>query len=1546
MEQAEGTTERRRQLECEKADSEELQQKYKRNQEREAAKNQSVADLKANLHCDLCDKQYSRHTDFDNHMSSQDHAHKQRLKTLRQREFGRNVSCQKHKESRTVEKLQRRMNDFADARVKKSSQPAERSPSAIPLKADQPRSTVNSVPVKSDNSPSKNELSAPKVEKSASVIESPASKVNMPTSTIELPASKVESSPSKVELSPTKIEQPASKLELSPSTIDLPPSEIELPPSKTKTSSPETPPPVICKTEQPELIDLPPPKAEVAPSDIELPPSEIELFLSELEMAPAAIPPPESLPITTVFYTDGSSDAPPLPAPSDDAGSTTPDVKADTQHDTSDVKDSPGKSGVVSFTFAKKTSTLLLPGAVFAKTGKKVPGKGKRGHENSGSETSPVREGYHSSPPLNCKAKPQLDFVRFVHSDGRTGAAKENTGAGGDVAGDNGDTGGDTAVTKKLLEFHSVTSADDTRQLPWPGEMVQHTHVAPSITFCCNPLYFDFTQLRAKPSHAKESHANGDVIEEAPVEKKKSHKKHSKKSRSHRSRSERKKRKLLQEADTAGKTEDNGSAGEEHKATGTPHKSKKHKHRKSKRSKRHGHESIGDGGVEGERKDSSGKKHNEKEDTSVADGKKPHKGKKKKSHRSKKDKKSSIAETASSEKGSAKDESNTKSTPGKEKKKKSEREKKSCEEESSKESELDETAATADGKKKRKYRKRKHTASCHPDSSDDEGTAKTSKGTKKMAVPMSFKRKGISSTSELSDNAKETKLLEAKLQKNKKQKVNLVDAIVSSHVHIGDVKAAKSADCVLPVPHVVGVELVKAPKVPGVTGTIGKMQQVPVKNDDQNCDSKNKPKEVGKSKWDTSSDSDLDNAGPVMAKAMATLADTTEANKDVDHVVSSHSNRSSVRSRKNSGQSEKAKSSAVHRSDRSESSNHEDGDKVTKRKGHGKDHSGSKHSRSRSRSASSKRRSRSYSTDSKYDDGRSRSRSYSSDDYSDDYDRRRSHTRTPSRDRRRSRSHTRTPSRDRRWSRTPSRRRSHSRDSRRSRHGRRSYSSYSRSRSRSNSYSRRSRRRKSRSYSGGRHRHHRSYSRSYSRSRSRSSYSRSRSRSHSPVGSHGRHWPFSREHRYNSATVKSLLPKQKAPAVKRGDVAKNQKPAVGDAAKSSTSSDLLKKSESSSDTASKSTGDEGKASHSKDTSSTTVVDPSKIPTPTADSIPLPPSGKGKTAGRSAASQQAESIPLPDAPADDNSPSNIFQPIGPNDPLVFKVPLPPPPPPTDGAHAKSDSSMPPPPPLPDGVAPSGSVNEGKTTEAFMIPPEQVERYKQLQQQAQIHARARVQAQRRLEAGYENDSDEEDVEEEDPQQQLMLDTMDMQQMEMLPQQLLIPHASPQPMHHVMSLSPGGMPASLAGFMPSAHTLSGLQQAVHMVPQAGAPVMVAAPSAGAGHLMHQMMPSSIVHVMGPGGVPIAVQQLPSQQQLLQQQLLQQQQQQQLMHQQLLQQQMQQQMQQPMFIQAGGAPGLIHASQTAVMPQLVPVAQQLPNGQVIVGQQVVMSRVLRPHM
>lgn len=37
----------------------------------------SVEDLKSLFYCELCDKQYLRHQEFDNHINSYDHAHKQ-----------------------------------------------------------------------------------------------------------------------------------------------------------------------------------------------------------------------------------------------------------------------------------------------------------------------------------------------------------------------------------------------------------------------------------------------------------------------------------------------------------------------------------------------------------------------------------------------------------------------------------------------------------------------------------------------------------------------------------------------------------------------------------------------------------------------------------------------------------------------------------------------------------------------------------------------------------------------------------------------------------------------------------------------------------------------------------------------------------------------------------------------------------------------------------------------------------------------------------------------------------------------------------------------------------------------------------------------------------------------------------------------------------------------------------------------------------------------------------------------------------------------------
>ncbi|TRY97519.1 hypothetical protein DNTS_000323 [Danionella cerebrum] len=49
---------------------------------KEKAIAKALGDLKANFYCQLCDKQYHKYQEFDNHINSYDHAHKQAPYTL------------------------------------------------------------------------------------------------------------------------------------------------------------------------------------------------------------------------------------------------------------------------------------------------------------------------------------------------------------------------------------------------------------------------------------------------------------------------------------------------------------------------------------------------------------------------------------------------------------------------------------------------------------------------------------------------------------------------------------------------------------------------------------------------------------------------------------------------------------------------------------------------------------------------------------------------------------------------------------------------------------------------------------------------------------------------------------------------------------------------------------------------------------------------------------------------------------------------------------------------------------------------------------------------------------------------------------------------------------------------------------------------------------------------------------------------------------------------------------------------------------------------
>ena len=45
--------------------------------EKESAIADSTAELRRSYHCDLCDKQYSKYSEYDNHLNSYDHHHRQ-----------------------------------------------------------------------------------------------------------------------------------------------------------------------------------------------------------------------------------------------------------------------------------------------------------------------------------------------------------------------------------------------------------------------------------------------------------------------------------------------------------------------------------------------------------------------------------------------------------------------------------------------------------------------------------------------------------------------------------------------------------------------------------------------------------------------------------------------------------------------------------------------------------------------------------------------------------------------------------------------------------------------------------------------------------------------------------------------------------------------------------------------------------------------------------------------------------------------------------------------------------------------------------------------------------------------------------------------------------------------------------------------------------------------------------------------------------------------------------------------------------------------------
>ncbi|XP_034985553.1 zinc finger protein 804B [Zootoca vivipara] len=111
--------------------------------EKEKAAARALEDVKANFYCELCDKQYHKHHEFDNHINSYDHAHKQRLKELKQREFARNVASKSWKDEKKQEKALKRLHQLAELRKQSECvaecRPAFKSPQVVVEKEPTPQ---------------------------------------------------------------------------------------------------------------------------------------------------------------------------------------------------------------------------------------------------------------------------------------------------------------------------------------------------------------------------------------------------------------------------------------------------------------------------------------------------------------------------------------------------------------------------------------------------------------------------------------------------------------------------------------------------------------------------------------------------------------------------------------------------------------------------------------------------------------------------------------------------------------------------------------------------------------------------------------------------------------------------------------------------------------------------------------------------------------------------------------------------------------------------------------------------------------------------------------------------------------------------------------------------------------------------------------------------------------------------------------------------------------------------------------------------------------
>ncbi|XP_064397763.1 G patch domain-containing protein 8-like isoform X2 [Halichondria panicea] len=98
LEQAQDATEKRKLLEAEKEITEDLLQQYEDQAEKDKKLTETLVEMHKAFYCELCDRQYIKYSEYDNHINSYSHHHQQRLRDLKTYEAGRKFGGHRDRE--------------------------------------------------------------------------------------------------------------------------------------------------------------------------------------------------------------------------------------------------------------------------------------------------------------------------------------------------------------------------------------------------------------------------------------------------------------------------------------------------------------------------------------------------------------------------------------------------------------------------------------------------------------------------------------------------------------------------------------------------------------------------------------------------------------------------------------------------------------------------------------------------------------------------------------------------------------------------------------------------------------------------------------------------------------------------------------------------------------------------------------------------------------------------------------------------------------------------------------------------------------------------------------------------------------------------------------------------------------------------------------------------------------------------------------------------------------------------------------------------------